>query len=604
MIYKSEEKYGSWTSNSWSVLGQMSKMEKGASEERVCRSILRGLRIQMIEDGVMSLNNVGTQVQEENYEEWIDKEGYTYYDDISGSKLDARLVEAARGEEIGEMKKRGIYTKVPVEECWRRSGKKPVGVKFVDVNKGDDEKPVYRSRLVAREFKEGAATWFAATPPLEAIKVLLSMAAVERGRRKVAFIDVKKAHLYAKATREVFIDLPPGDEEPGKCGRLNYTLYGTRDAAQAWELEYTNTLKEMGFKQGKSSNCVFRHDERNIDVVVHGDDFTILALDKDIDWCKEGLEEKYELKLRGVLGPGRDPRDTTEITILNRVVKWGGQGIEYEADPRHAEIIIKQLGLREGKAAATPGTKASKGDEDGEPLVGEEATNFRALTARANYLAQDRPDITFAVKELTRRMAGPTTKDFADLKRLGRYLLGRPRLVLAYAYQPRPKYIDVWVDSDWAGCVRTRRSTSGGGVKWGSHVCKWWATTQATIALSSGEAEYYALVKGASQALGMQSLLADFNQEVKIRVHSDSSAAIGISGRSGLGKTRHVAVHLLWLQGHVRDGHFEILKVKGADNGADIFTKYLDKNMIDMLLEKWSADLRGGRSAIAPQVVT
>ena len=107
----------------------------------------------------------------------------------------------------------------------------------MDVNKGDDRCPSYRPRLVAKEFRDGSESIFAGTPPLEAMKILFSMAATERGNRVLGFIDIKKAHVYAKAIREVYIDLPPGDEEPGMCGKLNYTLYGTRDAAQGWELE-------------------------------------------------------------------------------------------------------------------------------------------------------------------------------------------------------------------------------------------------------------------------------------------------------------------------------------------------------------------------------
>ena len=121
----------------------------------------------------MSLNTVGTTVEEEDHQEYL----YEYFDDISGMKLEGRMVEAVRREELEEMKKRGTYTKVPVSECWAKTGKKPVGVKFIDVNKGDMEHPTYRSRLVAREFRDGMATWLAATHPLEAIKMLPSMAA-------------------------------------------------------------------------------------------------------------------------------------------------------------------------------------------------------------------------------------------------------------------------------------------------------------------------------------------------------------------------------------------------------------------------------------------
>jgi len=569
--------------------------------EGVCRAILRGLRVQLIADGIMGLNAVGITAPEEESMEVEDWEQFG--DDITGVPLNTKKVQEARNEEIQEMKKRNIYTKVPVSECYEKTGKKPIGVKFVDVNKGDEITPNYRSRLVAKEFRDGAESIFAGTPPLEALKLLFSLGAAERGHRVLGFIDVKKAHLYAKATREVYVDLPPGDQESGMCGKLNYTLYGTRDAAQSWELEYSGTLERMGFKKGVSTGCVFRHAERDVNIVVHGDDFTILGTVSDIYWVKNGLEEKYELKMRGVMGPPGMPETTQEITILNRVTRWTGEGIEYEADPRHAEIIIKELGLSGGKTVSTPGCKKTKIEDEGEPMNAEESTKFRALVARANYLAQDRCDIQFAVKELTRRMSSPTTDDLVDLKRLGRYLLGQPRMIQIYAAGPKKRYMDCYVDSDWAGCVRTRRSTSGGGIFWGNHCIRTWASTQASVALSSGEAEFYSMVKGASLAIGMRSLMEEFGINVGIRMFTDSTAAKGIASRTGLGKTRHIAVHLLWIQEKVRGKDIELLKCKGTENPADLMTKHLDKAAVDNYATRWGLIARTGRSSVAPHIV-
>ena len=75
----------------------------------------------------------------------------------------------------------------------------------------------------------------------------------------------------------------------------------------------------------------------------------------DIQWVRNLLAAKYELKMRGVMGSPLNPGCTKEISVLNRIVRWGGDGIEYEADPRHAEIIVSGLGLKGSKAVATPG---------------------------------------------------------------------------------------------------------------------------------------------------------------------------------------------------------------------------------------------------------
>ena len=186
--------------------------------------------------------------------------------------------------------------------------------------------------------------------------------------------------------------------------------------------------------------------------------------------------------------------------------------------------------------------------ETSAPLNAADAKLFRSVVARCNYLAQDRVDIQYACKECSRHMAKPCQGDWAALKRIGRYLKGAPRLVQHFRWQKMPEAVSVFTDSDWAGCKITCRSTSGGITRFGSHTLKTWSSTQATIALSSAEAELYALTKGAAQALGFITLMADMGVRVRATVHTDASAAIGIARRAGLGKLRHLNVRYLWLQ--------------------------------------------------------
>ena len=127
--------------------------------------------------------------------------------------------------------------------------------------------------------------------------------------------------------------------------------------------------------------------------------------------------------------------------------------------------------------------------ESGEPLQAGEATRYRAIVARLNYLALDLPDIQFAVKEAAKNMSAPTTPDWRLLKRLGRYLKGAPRAVQKFVWQDDPSELVIYVDSDWAGDRATRKSTSGGMVFREHHLLTSWSTNQQVIALSSGEAE-------------------------------------------------------------------------------------------------------------------
>ena len=193
-----------------------------------------------------------------------------------------------------------------------------------------------------------------------------------------------------------------------------------------------------------------------------------------MDWFREQIKERLEVKVRGRLGPGKE--DEKSIRILNRIVEWSESGIIYEADQRHAEIIVKQMGLsKESRSLSTPGNKLSMTTEDEEGWMsevgGHEATLYRALVARGVYLSQDRSDIQYAVKELSRQMSKPSRADVEKLKHLARYLIGRERAVIHFDYQSAPSQWTVWVDSDWAGCKITRKSTSGGLVLFGYAEC-------------------------------------------------------------------------------------------------------------------------------------
>ena len=103
--------------------------------------------------------------------------------------------------------------------------------------------------------------------------------------------------------------------------------------------------------------------------------------------------------------------------------------------------------------------------EESPELGARDAKAFRGVAARCNYLVQDKVDLQYASKEASRRMAKPRLADWALLKRFGRYLLGAPRLVKLFRWQTLSKSVDVIADSDWAGCLGTCRSTSGGVAK-------------------------------------------------------------------------------------------------------------------------------------------
>jgi len=139
------------------------------------------------------------------------------------------------------------------------------------------------------------------------------------------------ALFYAPAKRDVYIKLPKEDEEEGLCGRLLKSTHGTGDASMNWEEEYVRFMLSAGFIRGQSRPCLFYHPGKDIRAVVHGDDF------------KTQIERIYAIDFKAKLGPQEG--DTKVVRLLNRVIEWKHDGIYMESDPRHAEIIVKQLEL-------------------------------------------------------------------------------------------------------------------------------------------------------------------------------------------------------------------------------------------------------------------
>ena len=135
-------------------------------------------------------------------------------------------------------------------------GWKVIKTRWIDADKGDEENPNYRARLVGKEFRTGPDdAMFASTPPLEALRLIVSRAAtVAPGEDKSEIMvnDVSRAYFYAKCTRCLYVEIPDEDPDahPDYLGRLRLCLYGTRDAALNWQEAVAEHLEQIGFKRG------------------------------------------------------------------------------------------------------------------------------------------------------------------------------------------------------------------------------------------------------------------------------------------------------------------------------------------------------------------
>ena len=160
--------------------------------------------------------------------------------------------------------------------------------------------PDVRCRLVAQEVNLHAdMSFYAATPPLEAKRLLFSEWATKhtRGgaRLQLSFVDVVKAYFNGVPDRNLYIRFPPELGMPkDMVGRLVRCMYGTRDAGAIWEQCYTQCLLDLGFTQGVASPCCFVHSDWDVSVVVHGDDFTALGTPDGLDKYEKGMAGTFE----------------------------------------------------------------------------------------------------------------------------------------------------------------------------------------------------------------------------------------------------------------------------------------------------------------------
>lgn len=191
--------------------------------------------------------------------------------------------------------------------------------------------------------------------------------------------------------------------------------------------------------------CIMRNDERDIGLIVHGDDSVTVGDHQDLIWFKGILEYTFEIST-AILG--HEEGDQREVKVPNGVIIAVERGFMYEADGRHTEVTIRKLGRQDAKPVTMPGSDAIyAGDE---PLDNERYRTYISICARANLLSVERGDLLVSEKGCCREISKPTTNDYMNFKRLGRRLVGKPRLVHNYPFQEYAHWVITLADASWA----------------------------------------------------------------------------------------------------------------------------------------------------------
>lgn len=221
-------------------------------------------------------------------------------------------------------------------------------------------------------------------------------------------------------------------------GKLIRALYGTRDAPLVWQTVVKSDMKEMGVDECKVTNGVFTHRERDLITVAHVDDFLLSGEIHDILWFRDRLLETYELKVQ-IAGWDRD--DDKELNFLGRVIRTPTTGMELEGDDKHVDLLEEEWGMANCNPVATPYVKPTVsvhravGGYEARAMSLADAIVYRQAAARINYVALDRPDLSFASRVATSHMSNPMEGDDQVIKRIIRYLKGKPRVAIRYQFQ-------------------------------------------------------------------------------------------------------------------------------------------------------------------------
>ena len=154
-----------------------------------------------------------------------------------------------------------------------------------------------------------------------------------------------------------------------------------------------------------------------------------------------------------------------------------------------------------------------------------------------------------------------------------------------------------------AGCVKTRKSTTGMAIVHGGHLIRSFSKTRSNIALSSAEAELYAMVSAASEGMGARAMVKDYGGgNIEVNLFVDASASIEVAHRKGLGRIRHLDTQSLWIQDAVRQRKVALNEIQGAQHPADMMTTFLGSQYLMAMMDRLGLESVDGRSSLAPQV--
>jgi hypothetical protein len=461
---------------------------------------------------------------------------------------------------------------------------KPIGSRWVYrvKYKSDGTVERYKARLVAKGYSqvEGLDFFdtFSPVAKLTTVRLLLALSAINNWH--LHQLDVNNAFLHGELQEDVYMHIPDGVTcaRPNQVCKLQKSLYGLKQASRKWNERLTSLLLREGYTQSTADYSLFTltNDANFTALLVYVDDIVLAGNDlMEFTRIKGILDSAFKIKDLGVLK-----------YFLGLEVAHSKLGITI-SQRKYCLDLLKDSGLLGSKPVVTPLDPSAKLHQDKGQLY-EDVSSYRRLIGKLLYLTNTRPDISFATQQLSQFLQKPTMSHYKAACRVVRYLKQHPGKGLFF---PRDSDIQVlgYSDADWAGCLDTRRSTSGYCFFIGTSLVSWKAKKQVTISRSSSEAEYRALSTATCELIWIIFLLRD----LKITCHKppvlycDSQSAMHIASNPVFHeRTKHLEIDCHLVREKLQQGLLKLLPISTDEQLADFLTKALPSPKFNHFVSK------------------
>lgn len=466
------------------------------------------------------------------------------------------------------------------------AGAKKIGVRWIYKTKLNENGEVdkYKARLVAKGYSQQHGVdyteVFAPVARMDTVRMIIALAAQKSW--KIYQLDVKSAFLHGELSEEVYVEQPRGYEQQGnenKVYKLRKALYGLKQAPRAWFSRIEAHFLKEGFQRCPSEQTLF------VKLCKEGKILIVSVYVDDLIFTGDGESMMHEFK--SSMMREFDMTDLGKMRFfLGIEVLQNSDGI-YICQKKYALDVLKRFGMEESnsvKSPIVPGFKISR-DEDGTKV---DATFYKQVVGSLMYLTTTRPDLMFTVSLISRFMAQPTKLHMQAVKRALRYLKGTVGLGIFYKKGGNQKLL-AYTDSDYAGDMDDRKSTSGYAFLLSSGAVSWSSKKQPIVTLSTTEAEFVAAAGCACQAVWMRRVLENLGhfQNGVTTVLCDNSSTIKLAKNPVMhGRSKHIDVRFHFLRELTKEGAIELVHCGTRDQVADLMTKPLKLEMFLKLREQ------------------